>query len=207
MPSPKQRTDRRGAAIALACALASSAASPARAQQPPPAAGNAPPAVDGAPADPKIAEARDAFRIGSTLAKQAQSVATRWPRSSAPPGSAHAVTTYNIAFCERALGRYARARKSFARAIAAPGGELPEALATESRGYLAEIDQRLVRAVIALTRPGAALAVDGRPLESGGGAPAHPTLVAGTRDPGPAEAVKAASFDLLLESGHPRPPW
>jgi hypothetical protein len=200
MASPKQTTNRRGAAVAMACALACTAASPARAQQPP-GPTSAPPASPGGPADPQIAEARDAFRIGSTLAKQAQWVDALAAFERSARLRPHAVTTYNIAFCERALGRYARARKSFARAIAAPGGELPQALATESRGYLAEIEQRLVRAVITLTRPGAALAVDGRPLESAGGAPAHPTLVAGTRGPGPAEAVKAASFDLLLDPG------
>ena len=185
------RRRTRGVAMALACALGGLAASsPVSAQQPP-----------GAPADPRIEEAREAFRIGNALAKQAQWVDALAAFERSARLRPHAVTTYNIAFCERALGRYARARKGFALAVDAPGGALPETLAAESRGYLAEIEQRLVRAVITLTRRGAALAVDGRPLEAAGGSESRPTLVAGTRDPGPAEIVSAVSFDLLLDPG------
>lgn len=198
MARPMQWTNRGHArhAVALACALAAIVtASPGRAQ-PPPAPGPQ------AAADPRIEEAREAFRIGSALAKQAQ-----WVDALAAFGRSarlrpHAVTTFNIAFCERALGRYARARKSFALALAAPEGALPENLAAESRGYLADIEQRLVRAAITMIRPGAALAVDGRPLEiTSGGSPSHPTLVAGSREPGPGEPAPAASFDLLLDPG------
>jgi hypothetical protein len=185
-------TRRRGAAW-LACAATALATAPAAAQ--------APAEAKQETADPKIEEARDAFRIGNTLAKQAQ-----WTEAlSAFERSArlrpHAVTTYNIGFCERALGHYTRAKRSLTRALAAPGNELPEALAAEARGYLAEIEHRLSRAVVTLSRPGATVSVDGRPLEAAGGKPSHPELVAGTREPGPAEPVGAPVFDLFIDPG------
>jgi hypothetical protein len=180
---------------AIAAAL-SFAATPLHAQTPPAAA-----TVD--PQSPHIAEAREAFRIGSALAKQAQWVDALAAFERSARLRPHAVTTYNIGFCERALGRFTRARKSLSRALAAPANELPAELATEARGYLAEIDRRLARAVITLTKTGALVSVDGRPLEAAGGAvvTAHPELVAGTREPGPAEPVSASAFDLVIDPG------
>jgi tetratricopeptide (TPR) repeat protein len=203
-------TRRRAIAIAVAISLTAGAAS---AQTPAPSAPSAPPAAPPAPAasappatpaeapNPKVEEARDAFRIGSALAKQAQWLDALAAFERSAKLRPHAVTTYNIAFCERALGRYTRAKKSFRRALEAPANELPAALANEARGYLAEIEQRTARAVVSLTKPGAGIAVDGRPLEATGGTAAHPELVAGTRDPGPPEAVGAPSFLLLVDPG------
>lgn len=187
-------TIRRIATIAaLACALGV-AAPEAHAQTPPASA-----TVD--PAAASIAEAREAFRVGSTLAKQARWIDALAAFERSARLRPHAVTTYNIGFCERALGRFTRARKSLSRALAAAPNELPPDLAAEARGYLAEIEHRLARAVVTLTKPGASVSVDGRPLEVVGGAPAHPELVAGTREPGPAEPVKVGSFDLVLDPG------
>ncbi len=59
----------------------------------------------------------------------------------------------------------------------------------------------MARVTVDIARPGAAVAVDGRPLEVTGGSPAHPELTAGTREPGPAEPVRAASFDMLVDPG------
>ena len=55
---------------------------------------------------PQILQARDAFRLGSTLAKQG-----RWSDALAAfERSArlkeHPVTTYNLAYCARALGQF-----------------------------------------------------------------------------------------------------
>ena len=151
--------------------------------------------------DATIAEAREAFRVGSALAKQAEWVDALASFERSAKLKPHAVTTYNIAFCERALGHFTRARRAFQRALAAPEKELPPELSTEELGYLAEIDQRVARVTVDLARPGAALAVDGRPLEITGGSPAHPELTAGTREPGPPEPVRAASFDMLVDPG------
>jgi len=117
----------------------------------------------------------------------------------------HAVTAYNIGFCERALGRTTRARKMLGRAMAenaAHGGvELPEDLATAARTYLSELEKRIARAVVSVSPDGATIGVDGRPLEPATAGGLRPVLWAGTRDPGPAEPVAASTFELELDPG------
>ncbi|APR86580.1 PEGA domain protein [Minicystis rosea] len=187
------RRTRRSAAAALLLTAMSFAPAGAFAQTPADAKSEA--------VDPHTEEARDAFRIGSALAKQAQWIDALAAFERSAKLRPHAVTTYNIGFCERALGRFTRAKKSLTRALGAPGNELPADLAAEARGYLAEIDHRIARGVITLTKAGATVSVDGRPLEAAGGTPAHPVLIAGTREPGPAEPVAATAFDLTLDPG------
>jgi hypothetical protein len=117
----------------------------------------------------------------------------------------HAVTTYNIAYCERALGSITRARKMFARALAenaAHGGlDLPDDLATAAKGYLVELEPRVARAAITLQPEGASLQVDGRPLERATGVGRSVVFWAGTRDSGPGEAPSVAAFELELDPG------
>jgi hypothetical protein len=117
----------------------------------------------------------------------------------------HAATTYNIGFCERALGRTTRARKMLGRALAenaAHGGvELPEELATAAKTYLAELEGRLAHAVITVSPEGASILVDGRPLERAVTDGLRPVLWAGTRDLGPAEPLPASTFELQLDPG------
>jgi len=148
-----------------------------------------------APEPPEVEDARDAYRLGISLIKQGQwsDALAAFERSLRlrPDG----VTAFNVGYCERALGRFTRARKSFLQALASP--ELPADKGSEARGYLAEIESRLARAVTTLSPAGASVAVDGRPLE----AASPDQLVAGTRDPGPAEAVRASSFTLVLDPG------
>ena len=68
------------------------------------------------------------------------------------------------------MGRYTRARKSLLEALAqneASGGkQLPDSLVTQTQGYLAEIDRLLARVSITLLPAGAAIAIDGRPLDT-----------------------------------------
>src|SRR5947207_8021484 len=77
----------------------------------------APPGLEtepvGLPEDSGVSAARDAFRQGSALARQGQwpEALTAFRRSAALKG--HPITTYDIAYCERALGRYARASLHF----------------------------------------------------------------------------------------------
>jgi hypothetical protein len=137
--------------------------------------------------------------VGTALTKEGQWVEALAQFERSARLHPHAVTTYDIGFCERALGRYTRARRSFGRALSA-GGELPADLAAEARGYLAEIESRLSRALVALHPEGAAVAVDGRPLEVVAAEGPHVELVAGTRDPGPAEIVPR-SFSLVIDPG------
>jgi hypothetical protein len=147
---------------------------------------------------PDVVAAREAYKLGASLVVQEQwtDALAAFVRSSRL--KPHGVTTFNVGYCERALGRLTRARKSFLSALAAP--ELPDDKAVEARRYLAEIEGRLSRASTTLTPPGAAVSVDGRPLDPAGVA-ALPELVAGTRDAGQPEVVSAAKFTLVLDPG------
>jgi hypothetical protein len=154
------------------------------------------------PDDPQTVRAREEFvsatnhvklaRWGDALAAFERSAALR----------PHALTTYNIGASERALGRYTRARRSLARALAqheASGGtELPASYAEEARAYLTEIDRLLARMRVTIAPRDAALTVDGRPVERVG---TPTTYVAGLASPGTGQAVPDASFDLLADPG------
>lgn len=190
---------RRGAARAAAFAGVWLSARAALADPPPPTpqAG----AVDPAAAYVRVEQAREAFRVGAALAKEGQWVDALPQFERSARLRPHAVTTFNIGFCERALGRYTRAKRSFVHALSAPESELPAHLAAEARGYLAEIDSRVSRALTTLSPAGAAVSVDGRPLEVAAADGAHVELVAGTREAGPAEAVSASFFQIVLDPG------
>jgi hypothetical protein len=172
-----------------------------------PATAQAPPTSSQEPAanDPRLAEARAAFREGTSLARQAQwgEALLAFERSASL--RPHTFTTYNVAYCERALGRYTRARKLLAKALAendARGGTaLASDIVAEAKKYLSEIDARLARATVSVDPPDAALSVDGRPLETVDAARTPPLLAAGTRDLGLGEVPSSARFELLLDPG------
>jgi hypothetical protein len=117
----------------------------------------------------------------------------------------HAVTAYNIGYCERALGRYTRARKLFGEALAESaahgGGELPQELAEAAKTYLAELERLIARAVISVSPDGASIVVDGSPLERAEASGPRPVLWAGTRAPGDGEPVPASTFELQIDPG------
>jgi len=154
--------------------------------------------------DPASA-AREAFRRGTELARAAQWKDALIAFERSQDLRPHAVTTYNIAFCERAIGRYSRARKFFAKALSdhkARGGvELPENLVVAADEYLVELDRKLARLTISLSPADGAVAVDGVPLELLASQVGRPLMIAGTREAGLPEAVGTASFELLLEPG------
>jgi hypothetical protein len=163
------------------------------------------PAPDESSNDPKLAEARTAFKEGTSLAHQAQwgEALLAFERSSNL--RPHTFTTYNIGYCERALGRYTRARKLLARALAendARGGTaLSPDVVSDAKKYLAEMDKRVSRATVKLEPADASIAVDGRPLEVVAGDRTPPVLSAGTRDLGPGEVPQSATFELLIDPG------
>jgi hypothetical protein len=158
------------------------------------------------PEDPSVARAREAFRLGSTLARQGQWRDALAAFERAAELRPHPVTTYNLGYVERALGRLTRARKFLSESLAAgadgTGPSLPANLAALARGYMAEIDQNLVRVPVTIGRDHLAVAVDGRPLEAAAGEQgSRPLLIAGTAPPGNATVPPAASFDLLIDAG------
>jgi PEGA domain len=127
----------------------------------------------------RVAEARQRFVEGAALVKNAQ-----WSEALAAfERSArlrpHPITLYNIGACERALGRYTRAREALSSAVGAGAG-LPESLAAEARAFLAAIDRLLVHVALTVDPPEAEVALDGTPLAAGPTRGAWPL----TLDPG-----------------------
>ncbi|MCC6557319.1 MAG: PEGA domain-containing protein [Polyangiaceae bacterium] len=189
------------AAVALAAFAAFAAlAPPSAAQEAKPAAAAGAPEGEGAKA-----EARGLYVKGVDLVQKAQ-----WAEAlSAFEASAklypHPTTTFNIGACERALGRYARARGTLSRALAeneaGGGGQMPEALASDARAFIGEIDRLLAHVTVTLEPGDAAISVDGRPLEVLSASGGRPSLVAGTLGPGPGARPPAATFDLTLDPG------
>lgn len=151
---------------------------------------------------PDVEQARAAFQEGIAFAK-----AERWPdalqafeRSDAL--HPHAITTYNIGYCERLLGHSTRARKMLAKALAEPArgaGELPADLIAATQTYLGDAERQIARVVLTIT-PGA-LAVDGRPLELFATDGPRPVLLAGTRAAGTPEVPPSLTFEVDLDPG------
>lgn len=151
--------------------------------------------------DPTTLEARKEFVEGAALVR-----AQRWGEALASFDRAsqlkpHAITTFNIAQCERAMGQYTRARKGFVAALAqdasADGKQLPDATKEEAKGLVRELDGILAKVRVTMRPEGAAIAVDGRPLErteSG-------DLVAGTLPHGPGEPPRGETFELVMNPG------
>jgi hypothetical protein len=194
-------------AVIAAIALIAGAARPALAQESPmapPILATGQPAPDPAPpvASADVVEAREAFLDGIARANE-----DRWAEAlDAFERSAalrpHAITTYNIGYCERHLGRVTLARKMLLKALAddrARGGELPDSLVRATQTYLAEAEAQIARVVVTLA-PGA-LTVDGRPLERTDTPGPRPVLVAGTRPVGAPESPPGLTFDVELDPG------
>jgi hypothetical protein len=150
-------------------------------------------------ADP-IADARQKFVEGAALVKNAQWADAEVAFEESARLHPHAVTTFNIGACERAMGRYTRARALFRHALAQHdegATKLPPSLLDDARALVSEIDGILARAAVTIEPADAAIAVDGRPL-----AEAEPgTLVAGMLPPGPGQAPAGAKFTLLIDPG------
>jgi hypothetical protein len=114
----------------------------------------------------------------------------------------HALTTYNIGACERALGRYTRARATLKKALAADEAsgkrELPKSFGEDAARWIAEIDSLLVVASVTLVPADATLFVDGAPLRRERDVNA---LVAGL--PTGEESVNApgGSFTMQIDPG------
>jgi hypothetical protein len=115
----------------------------------------------------------------------------------------NAITSLNVGVCERALGRYVRARRSLERAIEedGAGGALSPTSRGDAEGYLKEIDGVIVKAKLTVKPSDAAITVDGRPL-----APARlggkDLFAAGVAAPGPGAKVPAEQFEVLLDPGN-----
>jgi hypothetical protein len=153
-----------------------------------------------------VRRARDEFTLATELAQRSQwlDALSAYERSYAL--RPHPVTQYNIGFCERALGRFTRARQAFRRALADHeahrGGTMRAAMVEDAQTYLREADQRVARVIVSLDQRDVGIAVNGRPLEvEDAGESGRPVLVAGTRPPGRPERPPARTFELLVDPG------
>ena len=174
------------------------------------APGNSPPpaavAASSAVAPSAVERAREAFRRGAELAKTAH-----WQEAIASfeisrTVRLHPVTSYNVGFCELALGHATRARKAFKRALAehrGGDGPLPDALLQQAERYLDELERTVARLDVQVDSARAALSVDGQPVERDVDAKpsALPVVVAGTSAPGAAEIVPGTQFQLIVDPG------
>ena len=168
----------------------------------------APPTIT-PPGDDANALARREFLDGAALVR-----GERWGEALAAFERAaklkpHAITTYNIAQCERAMGQFTRARAALFAALAqdeaSTGSELAESVRVEGRGLVAELDRVLPRVTVTLKPNDAAIAVDGRPIERladpSSASSGVPSFVAGSLAPGPGESPKVETFLLVTNPG------
>jgi hypothetical protein len=176
-------------------------AGPAAAQgEPVPHPGPSEPAAD------TLALARDAFRLGTQLANREQwseALAAFEESSRLHP---HPVTTYNIAYSERALGHHARAYALFQRCLAEHEAKVSGALTSDlselAQGYSLELDGQIAHAFVEVKPSQATVTVDGRPLEpvferrDG-----RPVLVAAKPERRARVGESPARFELVLDPG------
>jgi hypothetical protein len=179
------------------------AASPARAQANP---GTSDSSTPSAPAAGSVVdEARAAFQEGTLLARQARWVDALQAFERSAALHPHAITTYNIGYCERLLGHWTRARKMLQKALAdhkASGEvELPPDLVGATQTFLSEADRQIARVLVTVAPEGGAVGVDGRPLELAATEGPRPVFLAGTRAVGPAEVPPTVTFEVQLDPG------
>jgi hypothetical protein len=173
----------------------------------PPAVGQPEPEVSTPPPNSDsnggMAQARTAFQEGIALAK-----AERWELAlEALERSAalypHAITAYNMGYCERQLEHWTRARKMLAKALAdhrmRGGVELPVELVSAAETYWNEADHQVARVIVTITA--GAIGVDGRPLELAASDGPRPVLLAGTRKVGPPEVAPSVTFEVVVDPG------
>lgn len=161
------------------------------------------------PEEEKKAEARRLFGDGVDQVKKFQ-----WAEGLAAFEKSHALvpsanTSLNIGVCERALGRYVRARQSFRRALdeneRGGGVALSGSSVSDANGYLAEIERLIVHATLTIKPSDALLSVDGRPLSPispSGDASQKKVFAAGIAPPGPGARVPSDSFEVVLDPGN-----
>lgn len=157
------------------------------------------------PESVEVDQARTAFAEGIEDAKEGRWLDALAALARSNELHPHAVTTYNIGYCERSLGRYTRARKMLAKALAqhqtSGGHELSSDLVAAAAGYLTEAERQIAKVSVNVAPATATVKVDGRPLELVARDRPRPVVSAGTREVGQAEVAPAANFDLLIDPG------
>ncbi len=174
------------AASVLSCAVAADA-------------GPKKPKSDKQEEDQTTVQAREAFVAGTAAVKAGQWSEALAQFEQASALKAAPIVTFNIGYCQRALGHYVLARRSFERVLQDTTG-LPDAQVEETRTYLAEIDKLLARVRITLDPPSARIAIDGRPLVPFGNSEPG-LLVAGVAPAGEGKPPPASVFQVVIDPG------
>jgi hypothetical protein len=194
-----RRSPRRLAGCALLFAVLH--ATPAAGADPPPAPSPSAPSASAdapSPADAATERGRQAFLDGVKLSR-----AEQWGDALAAFEAAAAardapLVQFNIAYCQRALGRYVAARETTRRVLSDPTGLAPS-MVEDAKGYLAEFEKVLVETKVTLDPPTAKLTVDGRPLlpakdQSG-------TFLASLAPPGEGSSPGKKELTVVLDPG------
>lgn len=116
----------------------------------------------------------------------------------------HAMTSYNIGACERALGHYTRAHEQLSRALDEDKtAELPPSVISDAQAFLQEIERLLVHVTLVVEPPGTTVTFDGRPLQrvTGVAPTASPRFVAGLLAPGRGGVVPAGELEVVADPG------
>jgi hypothetical protein len=155
-----------------------------------------------------LSRAREEYRKGVSAVQNAQwaEALAAFERSYAI--RPHPLTLYNIAACERALGRYAKALASLRASLAAgspelaatPENVLPPAVVDETTRYISELVHILAHLELTLEPRDATLTIDGRPLDAAI-EEGQPVFVAGRRPPGLGEKLPQTHADVILDPG------
>ena len=187
----------------VCCVVATLFADTARATDPEGGQAESPQAADDK--DAAISRARELFNEGAERAHRGDWVQALVAFERSYEVHPHAATEYNIAYCNRVLGRYTHAhemvRKALSDNIASMGVVLPAEQATAARTYLADVDKQLAHAIVSLSPKAALMRVDGRPLELRVAEGPRPVLWAGTRELGPSEPTPSSTFEVVLDPG------
>lgn len=162
------------------------------------------PAEPAPEADASTQQARDLFLTGVQLVQQAKWAEALAAFENSQKIRPHAVTLFNVGACERALGRYTRARGIFHEALEqerrAPG-QLAPSLLQDTEAFLAEIDGLLGTVELEVRPKGSTLSVDGRPLLAIRRSEGVQEHVAGVLPPGPGAPTPEGRFWVVLDPG------
>jgi hypothetical protein len=158
------------------------------------------------PNDPTLIQARAAFREGLRFAAEGKWADALVEYEKANKLRSHPNITYNLGYCERALGHYTRAERYFERALVEDSELNSPTFSPERKkvmqGYLNEIKDKIVQVTITFSNENVVLSVDSRPLTSVANTSSDiPVFTAGTAEVGTGTQIAGKQIALRLDPG------
>lgn len=139
-----------------------------------------------------------AYRQGVELTKQGRWAEAIRAFEEAATWRESPLLDYNLGYCQRALGQYVRAERTFS-GISAEA--MPPEYRDELSAYLTELRALLSRVQVTLEPASAQLSVDGRPLLRAASGSSLPAFVAGVSEPSATTSPGVREFELVLDPG------